>query len=61
MYAQRIATMPIDTEALTTKIAGSLLNDESFEPVLRVEKKKVRVEKIAVAEEKLTLHLVPAS
>ncbi len=61
MYAQRLATVPIDTEALQTKIAGSLLNDELFEPVIRVENKKVRVEKITVAEEKLTLHLVPAS
>ncbi len=61
MYAQRLATVPVDTEALQTKIAGSLLNDEPFEPALRVENKKVRVEKITVAEEKLTLHLVPAS
>ncbi|MHC4486825.1 MAG: hypothetical protein ACYS9C_07750 [Planctomycetota bacterium] len=61
MYAQRLAAIPIDTEALTTKIAGALLNNEPFEPVLPVENKKVRVEKITVAEEKLTLHLVPAS
>ncbi len=61
MYAQRLATVPVDTEALQTKIAGSLLNDEPFEPALRVENKKVRVEKITVAEEKLTLHLVPAA
>ncbi|MHC4807693.1 MAG: hypothetical protein ACYTBX_15735, partial [Planctomycetota bacterium] len=61
MYAQRIGTVPIDTEALPTKIAGSLLNDEPFKPVFRAEDKKVRVEKITIAEEKLTLHLVPAS
>jgi len=61
MYVQRLATVPVDTEALTTKIAGTLLNDEPFEPVLRVENKKVRVEKITIAEEKLILHLVPAS
>lgn len=61
MYAQRIGTVPIDTEALPTKIAGSLLNDEPFKPVFRAENKKVRVEKITIAEEKLILHLVPAS
>ena len=61
MYAQRLATAPIDTEALQTKIAGSLLNDEPFEPVIKVEGKKVRVEKITIAEEKSILHLVPAS
>ena len=61
MYAQRLATMPVDTDALTTKIAGALLNDELFEPVLPVENKKVRVEKITIAEEKSILRLVPAS
>ena len=61
MYAQRLATVPVDTEALTTKIAGALLNDEPFEPVFRVENKKVRVEKITITQEKLTLGLVPAS
>ncbi len=61
MYAQRLATIPIDTEAFTTKIAGALLNDEPFEPILRVENKKVRVEKITIAQEKSILHLVPAS
>ena len=61
MYAQRLAAVPIDTEALQTKIAGALLNDEPFKPVFKVEGKKVWVEKITIAEEKLTLHLVPAS
>jgi len=61
MYAQRLATVPIDTEALQTKIAGSLLNNEPFEPVFKIEDKKVRVEKITIAEEKSILHLVPAS
>ncbi len=61
MYAQRLAAIPIDTEAFTTKIAGALLNDEPFEPILRVENKKVRVEKITIAQEKSILHLVPAS
>ena len=61
MYAQRLANMPIDTEALQTKIAASLLNDQPFDPVIRVENRKVRVAKITVAEEKLTLGLVPAS
>ena len=61
MYAQRLATVPVDTEALTTKIAGALLSDEPFEPILRVENKKVRVEKITIAQEKSILRLVPAS
>jgi hypothetical protein len=61
MYAQRLAALPIDTDALQARIVGSLLNDEPFEPVIKVEGKKVRVEKITIAEEKSILHLVPAS
>lgn len=61
MYAQRLATVPIDKEALQTKIVASLLTDEPFEPVFRVDGKKVRIEKITVAEEKLLLRLVPTS
>jgi len=61
MYAQRLATMPIDTKAVQTLIVASLLNDEPFEPVFRVEDKKVRIEKITIAEKKLLLRFVPAS
>lgn len=60
MYRQRIATMPIDMEDLRTRIVASLLNDEPFEPVFRIEDKKVRVEKVTVTQGKLILHLVPA-
>ncbi len=61
MYTQRLAAMPIDTEALQTKIAASLLNDVPFEPVFSIDDKKVRIEKITVDKEKLLLRLVPAS
>jgi len=61
MYAQRVAAIRIDREALQTKIAASLLTDEPFEPVFKIEDKKVRIEKIAVAKEKLLLRFVPAS
>ena len=61
MYAKRIDTVHVDTKAIETKIAASLLNGESFEPVFKVEKQKVRIEKITVEKEKLTARLVPAS
>jgi hypothetical protein len=61
MYTQRLTAMPIDKEALQTKIAASLLTDEPFEPVFKIEDKKVRIEKIAVAKEKLLLRFIPAS
>jgi len=61
MYAERLASMPVDREALQTKIVGSLLNEEPFEPVFRIEDNKVRIEKITIKQEKLTAHLAPAS
>jgi hypothetical protein len=53
--------VPIDEEAIQTKIAESLLSDASFEPVFKVDDRKVRIDRISVGEEKLTAHLVPAS
>jgi len=61
MYMQRINALDVDTEAVQTKIAASLVNDEPFEPVFRIDDNKVRIEKITVAKEKLLLRLVPAS
>jgi hypothetical protein len=67
MYTERLATVHIDTENLRTKIAASLLNEEPFEPILNVRDifqdvdKKVRVEKITIAQKKLTIRLVPVS
>jgi uncharacterized protein YpmS len=62
MYMQRISGLEIDSNAIQTKIAASLLTDEPFEPVFSIDdKKKVRIEKITIENEKLLAHLVPAS
>jgi hypothetical protein len=61
MYSERLATMPVDAEALRTKIAASLLNDEPFEPVFKVDNRKVRIERITVHNEELMARLIPAS
>ena len=60
MYAQRLSTTNIDREDLRAQIAASLLNDEPFEPVFKIEDKKVRVEKISITEGKLTIRLALA-
>jgi uncharacterized protein YpmS len=60
MYAQQIASVRVDTNALQTKIVASLLNDEPFDPVFLIDGKKVRIEKITIEDEKLSAHLVPA-
>jgi len=59
MYTERLAVMPVDTEALQTKIVGSLLNEEPFDPVFKVENSKVRIEKIIINHENLTAHFIP--
>jgi uncharacterized protein YpmS len=60
-YEQRFAMGDIDSDDLSVRIAASLLNNEPFEPVFELEDKKARVEKITIEQEKLTVHLVPAS
>jgi uncharacterized protein YpmS len=61
MYAERLDTMRVDTDTFQARIAASLLNDEPFEPVFKVDNIKVRIETITIHEEKLTAHLIPAS
>jgi len=60
MYSEQLAGAVIDTDALQTKIAASLLTNEPFEAVFTAEDRKVRVEKVTIQEGKLLLRLVPA-
>jgi len=60
MYRERIESMPIDMQDLRTKAVASLLNDEPFEPVLRVEDKWVRLKSIDIVDGKLTAQFTPA-
>jgi hypothetical protein len=61
IYAQRIADLPVDKEAFQTKLAESLLNGTPFEPVFKVDDRRVRIDRITVSKEKLTAHLIPVS
>jgi uncharacterized protein YpmS len=61
MYAERLGGVEIDTEALQTMIVGSLLNEEAFDPVFRVEDNKVRVEKVTINKGELIARLIPDS
>lgn len=60
MYLERFGRIDSGTRSLQAQIAASLLNDEPFEPVFEIDDKKVRVEKITIAQGKLTVRLVPA-
>jgi len=58
MYVQKLRGR-VDTDALQVKVLGALLNGERFEPVFEIDDRKVRVDKICVVSEKLTVHFVP--
>jgi hypothetical protein len=65
MYADRLAIVDVDPDDLRAQIAASLFNDEPFDPIFEIkdifdgEKRKVRVEKITLTPEKLTVRLAP--
>ena len=61
MYAQKIADLPIDREAFETRIVESLLNGAPFEPVFKVDGRKMRIETVTVHKERLVARLIPAS
>jgi len=59
MYRERIESLPIDMEDLRTKVIASLLNDEPFDPVLRIEDKCVRLQSFEITDGKLTAQFTP--
>lgn len=61
MYEQNREAMSSQVSELQTQIVASLLNDEAFEPVFKIEGRKYLIEKIVIMSEKLILHLVPVS
>jgi hypothetical protein len=59
IFQQQLAAGKIDAEDFWVRATASLLNGEPFEPVFKIEDKKVRVEKITIEQKKLTISLVP--
>ena len=49
-----------DRDAWQIKIMASLLNDQPFDPVFPIEDKKLRIKKITLTNEKLTIRFFPA-
>jgi hypothetical protein len=61
-YEQRFAGMPEDIKnEWQTKIVSSLLNNEAFEPVFKVEGTTIHVESITLKNKQLILRLIPTS
>ncbi len=67
MYTERLAAVESDPHDLGAQIAASLFSDKPFDPVFEIkdmlggEEKKVRVEKITLTPEKLTVRLAPVA
>jgi len=64
MYTEQVAVANVDKDAWQTKIIASLLNDEPFEPLFRMPtdrmpRKRLRVQKVAIQEGKLSFRLIP--
>jgi len=59
-YQERLDMGPVDIEDLGTKVAASLLNQEPFDPVFRVEDKWVRLKGFEITNGKLVAQLIPA-
>ena len=59
MHAERLAAKGSDGKELRAQIAASLLNDEGFEPVFKIEDNRVRVEEISIERGELKVRLVP--
>jgi hypothetical protein len=60
-YQERLETVPVDTDDIRTKIAGSLLAGESFEPIFEIDDKWVRLTDFSISQGKLEAKMVPAA
>ncbi len=60
MYQQRLETGPVDTRDLGAKIAASLLTEEPFKPVFKLEDKWVRLQDFDLTEGQLIARFAPA-
>jgi uncharacterized protein YpmS len=61
MYAQRLATVPVDTEDIRTRIAAALLDDKALKPVLLVRNRWVRLESLQLQKGQILLRFGPSS
>ena len=60
MYREQLETGLVDTRDLGAKIVASLLNEEPFKPVLRLEDKWVRLQRFDITQGKLIARFAPA-
>ncbi len=61
MYQQQMEFYVVAPDDWHSRILASILNNEPFDPVFRVDNKKLRIDKVTLAPEELFLHVVPVS
>ena len=61
MYQQQMQFYVSAPDDWRSQVLASVLNNEPFDPVFRIENKKLRIEKVTFGSEKLLLHVVPIS
>lgn len=59
IYARHVTPTNTDAGDIWTQMTQALLNDESFEAVFKTADEKLRIEKITVTADKLTVRLIP--
>ncbi len=59
MYEQRVAEGVVDAEQWRAKLAAGLLGAEAFDPVIKAEDKKVRVQAVSADRGKLVVRFAP--
>jgi phenylalanine-4-hydroxylase len=60
MYREQLEMGLVDTRDLGAKIVASLLIEEPFKPVFKLEDKSVRLQRFDITQGKLIARFVPA-
>lgn len=61
MYQRQMEFYVGDADDWHSRVLGSVLNNEPFDPVFKVDNKKLRIDKITLGSNELLLHVVPVS
>ena len=61
MYKQQMEFYVGGSDDWHSQVLGSVLNNEPFDPVFRVDNKKLRIDKVTLGPQELLLHVVPIS
>lgn len=59
MYREQLNYIAVDEDDLRTQIANALIEDQSFDPVFRIDGRFIRLIDLKLEEDKLTLRFMP--